>query len=493
MPLQKHNQIPVIESFVPIENNPQTSAPIASLISRTLHEWKQLAILGAPILVAQLAQMANGVMDTVMAGHASAEDLAGVGIGTSLWVPILLFFSGVLSALQPTISGHRGAQEFHKIMPAAWQGIYIAGLAAVVMILLLTNIAPVLTLLKLDNRTADITEGYLDAFAWGVPALLLLYALRGLTDGLGHTRIFMVFSLLSTACNCPLNYLFIYGAQIGSLQIPAMGGVGCGWATSIANWIATIALLIYLHCNKTYAQFHLLREWIAPAKQEVLRLLKLGLPIGFTMFVEVSMFCMIALFLAPLGAITVAAHQIVLNAVSLVFMVPLSLGMALTLRVSYLVGAQNISAARLLARSSLVLALGVACVNAPIIFFGREWIASLYTSDSAVQKIAAQLFILGALFQIADVIQVTMINVLRGYKDTKIPMLMMLVSFWGICLPLGYVLTFEDWLMPPLGAPGFWTALIVGLACAAILLTLRMFRFNAVMTNPVNSKPEPLM
>lgn len=467
-------------------STPPQSFAHQSIIRRTLHEWKQLATLGAPILIAQLAQMANGVVDTVMAGHASAEDLAGVGIGTSLWVPVLLFFAGTLSALQPTISGHRGAQEHHKIMPAAWQGIYISSLASVAMIFLLTNVEPILELLKLDNQTARITQGYLDAFAWGVPALLLLTALRGLTDGLGHTRIFMAFSLVSTLSNVPLNYLFIYGAELGEWTIPAMGGIGCGWATSLSNWIATLCLLVYLHRNKAYAQFHLINQWTAPVIQEISRLLKLGLPIGFTMFVEVSMFCMIALFLAPLGAITVAAHQIVLNAVSLVFMVPLSLGMALTLRVSYLVGANNLPEAQLLARSSLLLALGIACINAPVIFFGREWIANLYTSDQAVQKIATQLFVLGALFQIADVVQVTMINVLRGYKDTKIPMLIMLLSFWGICLPLGYILTFEDWLTAPLGAPGFWTALIVGLACAAILLTLRMFRFdvNTPTTSP---------
>ena len=464
---------------MPTPVSSQQPIALRSIIKRTFHEWKQLAVLGAPILIAQLAQMANGVIDTVMAGHASAEDLAGVGIGTSLWVPVLLFFAGTLSALQPTISGHRGAQEPHRIMPTAWQGIYISALASVAMILLLVNVEPVLELLKLDERTAQITQGYLNAFAWGVPALLLLTALRGLTDGLGHTRIFMIFSLVSTLLNLPLNYIFIYGAELGDWALPAMGGIGCGWATSLSNWIATISLLIYLQRSKTYAQFHLVREWVAPVKQDIIRLLKLGLPIGFTMFVEVSMFCMIALFLAPLGAITVAAHQIVLNAVSLMFMIPLSLGMALTLRVSYLVGAHNLPEAQLLARSSLLLALGIACINAPIIYFGREWIASLYTSDHAVQKIAAQLFTLGALFQIADVVQVTMINVLRGYKDTKIPMLIMLLSFWGICLPLGYALTFEDWLTAPLGAPGFWTALIVGLACAAILLTMRMFRFDA--------------
>jgi MATE family multidrug resistance protein len=198
------------------------------------------------------------------------------------------------------------------------------------------------------------------------------------------------------------------------------------------------------------------------------------------MFIEVSMFCMIALFLAPLGSTTVAGHQIVLNVTSVLFMLPLSLGMALTLRISFLVGAADHDEARLLARSSLLLAVGISCINAPILFFGREWLAGLYTSDLSVQQVATTLFMLAALFQIVDVIQVTMINVQRGYKDTKTPMFIMLLSFWGICLPLGYVLTFKDWLTAPLGAPGFWMALIAGLTCAALLLTVRMFRFRPV-------------
>ncbi|HSX85780.1 MAG TPA: MATE family efflux transporter [Cellvibrio sp.] len=450
-----------------------------SLVARTLHEWQQLATLGAPILIAQLAQMANGVIDTIMAGHASAEDLAGVAIGASLWVPVLLFFSGVLSALQPTISGHRGAGELHKIMPTTWQGIYIALAAMTVMVLLLINTQPVLAILQLDATNAAIADGYLDAFAWGVPALLLLIALRGLTDGLGHTSVIMVFSLVSTLLNLPLNYIFIYGFDFIVFQLPAMGGIGCGWATSISNWVATIALLIYLNRSSTYKNLHLIGDWIAPARTEITRLLKLGLPIGFTLFIEVSMFCMIALFLAPLGSTTVAGHQIVLNVTSVLFMLPLSLGMALTLRISFLVGAADHDEARLLARSSLLLAVSISCINAPILFFGREWLAGLYTSDVSVQNIATKLFMLAAIFQIVDVIQVTMVNVQRGYKDTKTPMFIMLLSFWGICLPLGYVLTFKNWLTTPMGAPGFWMALIAGLTCAAFLLTLRMFRFRA--------------
>ncbi len=437
-------------------------------------EWKTLAILGAPILIAQLAQMANGVIDTVMAGHASAEDLAGVGIGTSLWVPVLLFFIGTLNALQPTISGHRGAGQLDRIMPVTWQGLYIAGVASLVMILLLINTRPLLVFLRLDVQTADIAQGYLQAFAWGVPALVLLNALRGLTDGLGHTRVIMVFSLVSTLFNLPLNYIFIYG----KLGLPAFGGVGCGWATSLSNGIAVLALLVYLNRSRVYAHFHLLANWVKPDWAIIRQLLRLGLPIGFTMFVEVSMFAVIALFLAPLGPKVVAGHQIVLNIISLLFMVPLSLGMALTLRVSFLLGAGESVRARLLARSSLLLAAAIACVYIPFLLLTPAFLAGLYTSDDEVRAITVQLLFYAAIFQLADAIQVTAINALRGYKDTRVPMIMALFSFWCVCLPVGYVLTFTDWLGAPLGASGFWLALILGLVLAGGLLSFRLVRVS---------------
>jgi len=429
-------------------------------------------------MVAQLAQMANGVVDTMMAGHASARDLAAVGIGTGIWGPVLLFFIGLLSALQPLVSGHRGAENFSRIMPITWQGLYIAFMGSIVMAAILTHVRPIFVLLGLEAETTDIAQGYLDALAWGIPAVLLLNSLRGLTDGMGHTRIVMAFSLVSTIINVPFNYLFIFGFSIGEWHVAPMGGVGCGWATAASNWIAVIALLIYLNRSADYKKFHLIGDWVKPDWAEIKHILHLGLPIGFAMFVEVSMFCMIALFLSPLGPTVIAGHQIVLNAISLFFMVPLSLGMAITLRVSFLVGAEEHFKARLLARSAIFLGLGIACVNAPILFFGSDWIAALYTRESDVKAIAIQLFALGAIFQIADVTQVTMINVLRGYKDTKIPMFIMLFSFWCVCLPLGYVLTFKNWLHAPMGAAGFWMALIVGLACAACLLTYRVFNFK---------------
>lgn len=456
---------------------PATRQP---LLQRVLLEWKTLALLGGPILVAQIAQMANGVIDTVMAGHASAEDLAAVGIGASLWMPLFLFFWGVLSAQQPIISGYSGAGKLRRIMPTVWQGLYIAALAAVIMIVLLTNVHPVLTVLKLEPTTAAISQGYLTAFTWGIPALLLMTALRGLTDGLGHTRVIMVFSLISTLFNLPLNYLFIYGG----LGIPAMGGVGCGWATSLSNGIAAIALLVYLNRSRIYQNFRLLGHIARPNPRVLHYVLRLGLPIGLTIFIEASMFSVIALFLAPLGPVVVAGHQIALNVVSLLFMLPLSLGMAITLRVSFLVGAGAPESARLLSRSSIILAASIALLFASILFAFRTPIAALYSSDPEVQAVSINLLMYAAFFQVADVIQVTCISGLRGYKDTRMPMLIMLFSFWVLGMPLGYTLAFTSALTPAMGAAGFWIGLTGGLISASILMGWRLFRYSWGWSRP---------
>ncbi|MBT3203267.1 MAG: MATE family efflux transporter [Gammaproteobacteria bacterium] len=452
----------------------ETHQPVAiekgSLFQRVRSEWKTLAQLGTPILIAQLAQMANGVIDTLMAGRASADDLTGVAIGNSLWIPIFLFVLGVLNAQQPLISGFKGAKQYHRIMPIAWHGIYFALFAAAVAILIFNNLDPLLIKLQLDTTPARITSGYLFAFSWGIPALLLIISLRGLTDGLGHTRIIMVFTLISVTINTPLNYIFIFG----KLGMPAMGGVGCGWATAISNWIGLIGLLVYLHRAAAFKQFRLWSHRIRLQKSHMLELLRLGIPIGFTIFVEAIMFSVIALLLAPLGSIIIAGHQIALNIVSVLFMVPLSLGMALTLRISFLIGADQPECARLVARSSIIFALTIALSFALLLMINRELIVGFYSTETDVLDVAVQLLWFGALFQIADVLQVNFISALRGFKDTKIPMIIMLLSFWVIGVPLGYILTFTDRLLPAMGAAGFWIGLIAGLSHAAFWLFIRL-------------------
>jgi len=207
----------------------------------------------------------------------------------------------------------------------------------------------------------------------------------------------------------------------------------------------------------------------------MLTLLRLGVPIGFTIFVEATMFSVITLLLAPLGTIIIAGHQIAYNIISVLFMVPLSLGIAIMLRTSFLIGAEQPDTARLVARSSILLAMIIAFSFALLLMTNRETFTGFYSTNPEVLDIAVHLLWFGAIFQIVDVIQVNCIHALRGYKDTRIPMYIMLISFWIIGLPVGYILTFKDWIVPAMGAEGFWIGLIAGLSHAAIWLSLRLF------------------
>lgn len=223
-----------------------------------------------------------------------------------------------------------------------------------------------------------------------------------------------------------------------------------------------------------------------PNKKSIAEIVRLGVPIGFTIFVESTMFAFVALLLTPFGAETVAGHQIALNVVSVLFMVPLSLGFALTLRISFLQGARQPNTARLSARSSVVLVLGISIIYALLLFIFAENIASLYSKEAQVIAMATHLLAFGAAFQLADGIQIACISALRGYRDTRVPMFIMVCSFWGIGIPLGYILAYKDWIVPSMGASGFWIGLIAGLTHAAFWLLLRLLKKEHPLPGPSN-------
>lgn len=441
-----------------------------TLFSRLSFEWKKLFALALPIFIGQLASTAMGFVDTMMAGRVSPEDLAAVALGNSIWIPVFLFMNGVLLATTAKAARFFGAGEHNKIGPLVRQALWLGLIFGCVLAILMWNAEPLLTALDINPALSELTMGYLRAVACGFPAVALYNVLRCYSEALGRTKPSMVIGILGLLINIPVNYIFIYG----KLGLPAMGGVGCGWATALVMVFMAIAMWLWVRWAPYYQQHKVFARWQWPNLQRQKALLTLGLPIGISIFAEASIFSMIALLIGGLGANIVAGHQIALNFSSLVFMLPYSLGMATTVRVGQNIGADNPQAAKFAALVAMGSALLVACVSATYMTLLRDSVASIYTSDPQVLVIAASLMIYAAIFQFPDAIQITAAAALRGYQDTRMTMLITLISYWGIGLPVGYALGLTNTFGPAQGPAGLWQGLIAALVCAAFLLGLRL-------------------
>jgi MATE family multidrug resistance protein len=433
-------------------------------------EARSLLVLAAPIMTAQLAQQALSFVDTVMAGRVSAIDLAGVAVGGSIWGPIFLFLYGVLLALTPMVAQLHGAGKTDETGPLARRSIIVALLLALIAMLLLRNAETLFIRMQVDTQIASISVDYLKALSWGVPAVTLFFLLRNLSEGLGLARPSMIIGLASIPVNVIGNYVFIYG----KLGITAMGGVGCGWASALSLWFMCACMLLTIWRVRKYSMTHFFDLSTRHGTEGATQLLRLGLPIGLSLLVEASIFALIALFLAPLGALAVASHQITLNYSSLIFMIPLSISSAITIRVGHAIGKQRFDRARLVSKAGLTLNSSIALITAIFTLVFAQKIAAIYTHDSQVIAIAVGLFYLNAFYQFSDAIQVGAAAALRGYKDTRIPLFLIVISYWVISLPLGYSLALTHFWGSPLGPKGFWMSLIVGLSIAAVLLGTRL-------------------
>lgn len=437
------------------------------------HWWTEsvkLARLTGPILIAQLTQMLMSVVDTLMAGRVSATDLAAVSVGGSIWVPSTLIIMGLALALAPIISHFDGSGKHHKISNMVQQGLY-AALGAGLLCFAVILCAPlILNAMSVEAEFRQITLDYLFYISFGIPALVLYMVLRNFCEGLSHTVPSLVIGILGLIVNIPVNYIFIYG----EFGMPALGGAGCGLATAIVLWVMALGMLVYSIFAKRFKKIRVFGQFHAPNWDDIWYVVRIGFPIATSMFFEVSLFAAAALVIAPLGATVVASHQIALNISSLVYMVPLSLSMAVTLRVGFALGAGNPANAMLSHKLATLYGTTFAAINGLIMYLAGAWLAGIYTEDQAVIQLAATLMGLAAIFTISDTFQAIAIGTLRGYKDTKVVMFITFLSYWPFGLTLGILLSLTDWIVPAIGAAGMWIGFISGLSVAAVLLTWRL-------------------
>ncbi|MDX1300773.1 MATE family efflux transporter [Photobacterium sp.] len=433
-------------------------------------ETRQLLKLTIPVLIASVAQTSMGFVDTVMAGSVSATDMAAVSVATSVWLPSILFGVGLLIALVPIVATLNGSGNKQKIPFEVQHGFMLAAIISLPIIWVLYNAGALIDMMDVEQDLADKTIGYLHAVLFAVPAFLFFQNLKSFSEGLSLTIPAMVIGFIGLAANIPLNWIFVYG-KFGA---PALGGVGCGVATAIVYWLMFFSMLVYVKLNRRLNAIGLFSHWHKPQLSAILRLFKLGLPVAASIFFEVSLFAAIALLISPLGSITVAAHQIASNFSSLIFMIPMSLGAALSIRVGHLLGRQDLEEAKIASHCGLLVGLVVSMLTALLTVIFREQIAQMYTDNPDVILIAGQLLFLAAIYQCTDAIQVVAAGALRGYKDMRAIFIRTFIAYWILGLPVGYILGMTDWVVGSMGPHGFWIGNIVGLSSAALMLASRL-------------------
>jgi MATE family multidrug resistance protein len=440
----------------------------ASIRAEIITMWR----LSWPMLVGQLATVGMGVADVAMTGHVSADELAAVSLGASVWSIVLVTVMGVMMAINTVVAHEMGAgrtdQIPHSVRAALWKGL-IVGLAGC----LVANLCTLLfDHIGLDAHVADRASLFLHVISLGMPAFACYRALYGYTTSLNQTRPVMVIALGGLAFNVLVNWLLVFG----NLGFPQMGAIGCAVATAIGMWLMLGAMVWWVRVAPAYRATYPFGKWEGPDWQEIGAMFRLGLPIGVTYFAEVSAFGAISLLVARFGVVQVSAHQIALNFVSLVFMVPLSFGIALMTRVGQALGEGNPQRARFVGWVGVGMSVAFGVLSAGFILLFRWEIARAYTSDLAVQQMCVQLLLFAALFQLSDSTQVAVASAIRGYKVTRGPMIIQLLAFWGVSLPVGCVLGLAPAWFPwspsaPMSATGFWMGLVLGLTVAAVLLT----------------------
>jgi MATE family multidrug resistance protein len=439
---------------------------------RYLLEGRDIIKLAWPLLIAQITQMLMGVSDTIMAGRYSATDMAAVALGFSITVPLLCFIQGIALALPPIISRLQGTKDITGIANASQQAGYLVCFVGVAMAALIPFAGNIVSLFPMADELHTITVDYVVYVLCAMPGFALYQWLRNYCEGLGKTKPTMLITVIGLMANILGNYLFIYG--IG--PIPAFGGAGCGVATAIVIYTMLIATFIYVRFSPALKKYQLFDTYYKPSVVAIKRTFKLGLPIAMTLLFEVTLFAVVALLLAPFGSTTVAAHQVALNFSALMFMVPMSIGMAASIRIGYRIGQNNRRQAKIAAKCSILIGFVTAACTATFTLSAKAFIIGLYTSDEAVYQMANALLIYAAIFQLSDAIQVISANALRGYKDTTAMFIITFVSYWLIGLPTGVILGRTNWITAePMSAGGFWIGFIVGLSAAAVMLGARLY------------------
>jgi MATE family multidrug resistance protein len=430
-----------------------------------LSDIRKIAGLAWPVLIGQLAIIAFGVMDTVMVGRYSAVDLAALGLGSSVYVSVFVGLTGVVLALQPISGQLFGARRYAEIGEEVRQGLWLSAALAALGFVVMFFPGPLLAISHVPPALYERTETYLRIAAFGLPASLAFRIYSALANGVGKPRLVMILQVGALLLKIPLNFWFIFGG----FGVPALGGPGCALASTVINGVLALIGMTLLAKLEFFAPFEIFKRFCWPERHRQFALLKLGVPMGLSFLIEVTSYTFMALFIARFGTTTLAGHQITGNFGAVLYMTPMSIGVATSTLVAQALGAHHHDAARALARHGIVMACAIGLAYAGAAFILRPQILAGYTTDAAVIAAAMPLLPIMLVYHIFDTFQTVTAFVLRAYKVAVVPTVIYAVALWGVGLGGGYLLGFDvggaipAWLT---GARGFWAASAASLAVA---------------------------
>lgn len=424
-----------------------------------------ILLLAGPLVFNNLAIAGMGFADTVMAGRLGTQDLAAVAVGSSVWMVVFLFGLGTLMAMSPTAAHAYGAGRMTEVGVYLRQCLWLSQGLALVLMALLFQASRLLDAIGVDPAIVPLTVGYLDAIAWGLPAMYAYLSLRFMSEGVGWTRPIMYVAAVGLVVNVVGNWVLMYG----HLGFPAMGAVGCGAASAVSMYAMLLVMIWYVRGQPRYRAFELAGRLEPPRWSRLRDLLGLGLPIAVSVVSEAGLFSAVGLLMGRLGATVVAAHQIAINYAATMFMVPLAIHSALTIRVGHSLGRGDPVQGRRVGYVGIAMCGCMMAISALVMLVARDAIAGFYTKDPAVQQLAVSLLTMAMLFQIFDGLQVGAAGALRGFKDTRVPMFLNFGAYWLAALPLAWYLG----IYLDHGPQAVWVGLIVGLGLTALFLNLR--------------------
>lgn len=433
---------------------------------------RRIATLAWPVLIGQLSVLAFATVDTLLVARYAAADLAALAIGSAAYITVFIGFMGVVLAISPIVGQLFGAHQHAQAGRQAHQAVWVAlGLSAFGS-LLLAFPYPFLAISQATPEVADKVRGYLLVLSFSLPASLMFTVYRGFNTAVSRPKAVMLIQVAGLALKVPLSAALVWGVPV--LNIAPLGVLGCAIATGIAMWCQALIAWQVVRRDPFYAPFELLGRGLdAPQRKSLGAHLRLGLPMGAAILIEVSGFSFMAIFIARLGTTPVAGHQIAVNLVTLMFMVPLAVGSACTTLVAQRVGARDALGARRLAWHGLAIGCAVAAaLGAAVSVFDRR-IVGLYTQDAVIAAAALPLIAWVALFHFVDAAQTIAAFVLRAWRIATVPLVVYGIALWGIGLGGGFTLAFNLTGNIPgslQGARGFWVTSTIGLIVAALAL-----------------------